>query len=154
MGVRRRAILFGLVLLTCVALVGCTAGSSRIQTNRCTTTSASPIPIACGWIEGKAWRITVDPGAGRLCAGETGMPRVCADLRGLERGTGPAILSGAEVPVRLNQPWGNNGVPIWNGLFGTVRPDVTLIVMRMTDGREVRLRPVTAAGARWVGVVL
>jgi hypothetical protein len=54
----------------------------------------------------------------------------------------------------LHHSYGNSGVPIWNGLFGTVRPDVTLIVMRMTGGREVRLRPVTVAGERWVGVVL
>src|SRR5215471_2205299 len=110
MGVRRRAILIGLALLTCVALVGCTAGSSRIQLNRCTTTSASSVVIACGWIEGREWRITVNPGAGRLCAGEAALPHACTSLHGLEHGTSPAVLSGAEVPVHLHHSYGNAGV--------------------------------------------
>jgi len=51
-------------------------------------------------------------------------------------------------------PRGSAGPPVWNALFGIVRPDVTLIVMRMSDGREVSLRPVAAAGKRLVGLVL
>jgi hypothetical protein len=53
----------------------------------------------------------------------------------------------------MGHPYGST-LTIWNALFGTVRPDVTLIVMRMADGREVRLHPVLAAGTRWVGLVL
>ena len=56
--------------------------------------------------------------------------------------------------VRLRHPWGSNGPPIWNALYGTVRPDVTLIVMRMSGGREVKPQAVAAAGKRWVGLVL
>jgi hypothetical protein len=154
MGVGRRAILVGLVLLTGATLVGCTAGAVRTPHSGSTTTSTGSVVIARGWIAGRSWRITVDPSAGRLCAGEAGLPHACANLHGLERGTSPATLSGAEVPVHLHHSYGNNGFPIWNALFGTVRSDVTLIVMRMTDGHEVRLRPVVAAGERWVGVVL
>lgn len=47
-------------------------------------------------------------------AGEPGMPHVCAGLRGLERGSGLAVLSGAEVAVRLRHPGGSNAPPVWN----------------------------------------
>ncbi|MGN6794716.1 MAG: hypothetical protein ACTHJW_20210 [Streptosporangiaceae bacterium] len=154
MAAGRRTILAGLALLSGAALVGCTAGSERTPHGGSTTISTGSVVIAQGWIAGTAWRITVDPSAGRLCAGEAGLPHACANLRGLERGNAPATLSGAEVPVHLGHPYGSSGVPIWNALFGTVRTDVTMIVMRMQDGREVRLRPVAAAGTRWVGLVL
>jgi hypothetical protein len=154
MGVGRQAILAGLAVLAGAALVSCTAEQARPRHGKSPATSDGPVVIAHGWIDGRAWRITVDPGTGRLCAGEAGLPHRCTGLRGLERGPGPAALSGAEVAVRLRHTWGSAGPPIWNALYGTVRPDVTLIVMRMSGGREVSLRPVAAAGKRWVGLVL
>ena len=82
------------------------------------------------------------------------MPHACTGPRGLKRGKSPAALSGAEVAVRLRHTWASSGPPIWNALYETVRPDVALIVMRMSGGNEVSLRPVAAAGKRWVGLVL
>jgi hypothetical protein len=110
--------------------------------------------VGRGWIEGRAWQVTVDPRAGLVCAGEPGLSHACSGLRGLERGTGLAVLSGAEVAVSLRHTWVSNGPPVWDALYGTVRPDVTLLVMRMSDGRQVSMRPVAAAGRKWVGLVL
>jgi hypothetical protein len=56
--------------------------------------------------------------------------------------------------VKLRQPVGSNGPPVWNALFGIVRPDVTKIVLALGQRSGVTLRPVAAAGCRWVGVVL
>jgi len=39
-------------------------------------------------------------------------------------------------------------------VFGIVRPEVTAIVVQMSGGREVSIRPVAAAGKRWVGLVV
>jgi hypothetical protein len=126
--------------------------------------SVQPVVVARGRIEGRLWRILVDPGAGdpgagdpgagQLCAGEARLPQQCASLRDLERSGGLAVLSGASVDVRLRHPWDTFAPPTWNALFGTVRPDVTSIVLRLSGGSRVRLRPVAAVGWRWVGLVL
>lgn len=154
MGFCRPATLAGTVVLAGAVLASCTAAPTRTRHSGSAATSAGAVVVARGWIEGQAWRIAVDPGADRLCAGEADLPHACAGLRGLERGNGLAVQSGAEVAVRLGHPWVSAGPPVWNAVFGTVRPGVTLIVMRMSDGREVGLRPVAAAGKRWVGLVL
>ena len=154
MGVGRQAALAGLAVLAGAALVSCTAGQARPRHGATPATSDGPGVIAHGWIDGRGWRITVDSKKpGRLCAGEAGLPHACTGLRGLERGEGPADLSGAEVAVRLRHSWASSGPPIWNALYGSVGPDVTLIVIRMSGGREISLRPVATAGKRWVGLV-
>lgn len=154
MGVGRQAIVAVLAVAASAALVSCTAGLPRSRHGGRAAAPARLVVIAHGWIAGSAWRITVDRPESRLCAGEAGFSQVCVGLRGLERGNGLAALSGAEVAVRLRHPWVSNGPPVSNALFGTVRPGVTRIVMRMSDGRKVALRPVAAAGQRWVGLVL
>ena len=80
--------------------------------------------------------------------------RTRARARGAWSGKSPAALSCAEVAVRLGHTWASSGPPIWNALYETVRPDVTLIVMLMSGSREVSFRPVSSAGKRWVGLVL
>lgn len=111
--------------------------------------------IAQGRYEGYLWRIVVNRARNRLCAGEADLRQSCVELRHLEHLSGPASLSGAVVDVKLRQPvGGSNGPPVWNGLFGIVRPDVTKIELLLADESVVTVRPVTAAGYRWVGVVL
>ncbi len=125
--------------------------------------------IAAGSIHGHPWRIVVDQKAGRLCAGETGLRQSCVALRSLEHLSGLASLSGATVAEYLPHGLAGNGPPVWDALFGIVRPDVTKVVFTLTNSRQVRqlpgvsktvtwnstigLRPVAAAGYRWVGLM-
>jgi hypothetical protein len=104
MGVGRQAIVADLAVLSGTALVSCAARSAPSRHGGSPATPARLVVVARGWNEGRPWRITVDPGAGPLCVGEAGYSRPCAGLRGLERGNGLAVLSGAEVAVRLRHP--------------------------------------------------
>jgi len=163
-GVGWRAVAGGPLVLACAVLVGavlvgCAAGPGPSQHGRspaATFAHRRPAPtvvIASGRIEGRTWRVVVDPGTGRLCAGESGLPQGCAGLHGLQLGSGLAALSGGDVDAHLRHPFDTFGPPVWNALFGAVQPDVTELVLRLSDGREVSLRPVAAAGKRWVGIV-
>lgn len=111
------------------------------------------VVIARGVIQGHPWRIVVDQAAGRLCAGEVGLQRSCVSLRSLGHLSGPAALSGAMVAVDVRPPAVSAGPLVWNALFGVVRPDVSRLALRMSNGRAVDLRPVSAAGYRWVGLI-
>ena len=154
MAVGRQAIAARLAVVAAAAMMSCTAGPTASHHGGSARTGARLVVVGRGWIEGRAWKVTVDPGDGLVCAGEAGLSRACSGLRALQRGPGLAVLSGADVAVSLRQSWVSNGPPVWDALFGTVRPDVTLLVMRMSDGRQVSLKPVAAAGRKWVGLML
>lgn len=86
-----------------------------------------------------------------MCAGVAGLSRSCAAAPDLEQLTGLASLSGTEVPVPGH--YSSSGPPVWNSVFGIVRPDVTRIDVKMSDARTLSVRPVAATGHRWIGLV-
>jgi hypothetical protein len=99
--------------------------------------------IAAGHINGRAWRIRLTLARQRSCGPRPGWAVACVETVGfvVER-------------WRLERP---DPVRIWTFspvLFGPVRPDVTLVSMRLSDGSVVRLHPVRAFGHRWIGIVL
>lgn len=107
------------------------------------------VVVGSGIVAGHSWRIVVDGGERVLCARVDGVARSCLDLSGYERLSGLATLSGAAVPLPGSEP--GTGPPQWNWIFGVVRSDVTKVSLRLSDGETVALRPVSAAGERWIG---
>jgi hypothetical protein len=116
-----------------------------------TTLAGGRVVVGQGIVGGRPWRVIVDAADHQICAGVAGLRPTCVDLRGRAHLAGIASLSGAEVAVPGH--FASAGPPIWNSLFGTVRSDVTRVDLRMAGGRTLRLRPVAAAGYRWVGLV-
>jgi hypothetical protein len=102
---------------------------------------ASADVIARGTINGKQWSVRLTLKAERSCDQNTGLN--CLETVGdvvrhwrSERPTNPANV------------WTFSPV-----LYGPVRPDVTRVSMRLSDG-VVDLHPVEAFGHRWIGIVL
>ncbi|MHB1431674.1 MAG: hypothetical protein ACYCVZ_06120, partial [Streptosporangiaceae bacterium] len=109
------------------------------------------VTIAAGTIRGQQWQLVVDATAGIWCARVQEVSLACLSLTGYQHLTGLASLSGTVVPIAGSEPAA--GPPQWNAVVGVVRSDVTSVLVTMSDGRTLRLRPVTAAGYRWVGLV-
>ena len=109
------------------------------------------VTIAAGTMRGQQWQLIVDAGTGIWCARVQEVSLACLSLAGYEHLTGLASLSGTAVPIAGSEP--AVGPPQWNVVVGVVRSDVTSVLVTMSDGRTLRLRPVTAAGSRWVGLV-
>jgi RNA polymerase sigma factor (sigma-70 family) len=109
------------------------------------------VTIAAGTMRGQQWQLIVDAAAGIWCARVQEVSLACLGLAGYEHLTGLASLSGTVVPIAGSEP--AVGPPQWNAVVGVVRSDVTSVLVTMSDGRTLRLRPVTAAGYRWVGLV-
>jgi len=158
---RRLAVTAGTAAVTVAAVVvaavviGPAQRSGRQPpTSRGSGPPGNGVVINRGVIEGRAWRVVVDQAAGRLCAGEAGLRQSCVGLASLEHLSGLASLSGTLVAQDLHPPVNSNGPEVWDALFGVVRPDVTRIAMRMSNGSTVSLHPIAAAGYRWVGLVL
>ena len=107
--------------------------------------------IGHGTVGGRPWRVVADPADHRVCAGVAGLRRSCAAAPDLERLTGLASLSGTEVTVPSH--YSSFGPPLWNSVYGIVRPDVTRIDFKMSNGPTISVRPVAAAGHRWIGLV-
>ncbi len=109
------------------------------------------VTIAAGTMRGQQWQLIVDATAGIWCARVQEVSLACLGLAGYEHLSGLASLSGTALPIAGSQP--AVGPPQWNAVVGVVRSDVTSVLVTMSDGRTLRLRPVTAAGYRWVGLV-
>ena len=116
-----------------------------------TTLPGGRIVIGHGTVGGRPWRVVADPAAHQVCAGVAGLRRSCAAAPDLERLNGLAALSGTEVAVPGH--YSSAGAPLWNSVFGIVRSDVTRIDLKMSDGRTTIVRPVAAAGHRWIGLL-
>ena len=126
-------------------------GPAHGQAQPATTLAGGRVVVGQGIVGGRRWRVIVDAADHEICAGVAGLKATCVGLRQHEHLSGIASLSGAEVAVPGH--FGSNGPPIWNSLFGTVRSDVTRVDLRMAGGTTLSLRPVAAAGYRWVGLV-
>lgn len=116
-----------------------------------TTPAGGRVVIGHGIVGGRSWRVVVDPADDQLCAGVDGLKPTCVSLVKHAHRAGLASLSGAIVAVPGH--YGSFGPPIWNSVFGTVRPDVTRLDVKLAGGRTIRLRPVAVAGYRWVGLI-
>jgi hypothetical protein len=94
--------------------------------------------IGAGTINNKHWQIVVDKSLGEGCT---------TTLYRLTCGPG---YSGAVGPREVSL----NGATAGGVQFqmGTVGPDVTRVVIQLSDGTELDLRPVGAYGHRWVAV--
>lgn len=123
-----------------------------------------PGAVAHGKVGGASWEVDVDnPNVtGSSGQGNTALPQ-CYSARGSIRGAdGTVYSSGLSVSgCGLTYPTG--GTPVvftgtesaTNGVaIGAVAPDVTYLTLRLADGQELKLIPVTAYGARLVAYVV
>jgi hypothetical protein len=116
------------------------------------TGSSSQVVINRGTIDGRPWHVVLNPEDGKVCAWLTGLRRSCVKAAAGEHlNAGPASLTGTSVqmPHEGNYMEG----PPENLLVGTVRPTVSTLDVRMSDGTTYALHPVRIAGRRWVGLV-
>jgi hypothetical protein len=106
--------------------------------------SASGDVIAAGTINGKLWRIKLTLASQRSCDPKPGWAFDCLET------VGDAVKH-----WRSERP--TEPANIWTfspALFGPVRPGVTRVSMRLSDGAVVELHPVAAFGHRWIGIAL
>jgi hypothetical protein len=94
--------------------------------------------IGAGTINNKHWQIVVDKTLGEGCT-STLYRLTCGPGYGSSVGLREVSLNGATAA----------GVQFQ---MGTVGPDVTRVVIQLSDGTELDLRPITAYGHRWVAV--
>lgn len=94
--------------------------------------------IGVGTINGKRWRVVLDSRQGDGCALETDL-LTCGPKYGAQVGPREVSLNAA----------GGLGTQFQ---IGTVGSDVTRVVIRLSNGRELDLRPISAGGQRWVAV--
>ena len=106
--------------------------------------SASGGVIASGTINGKPWRVRLTLADQQSCDPKPGWAFDCLMTVGdvvkhwqSERPTEPAKI-----------------FTFSPALFGPVRPGVTRVSMRLSDGAVVELHPVAAFGHRWIGIAL
>ena len=123
-----------------------------------------PGAVAHGKVGGASWEADVDnPNVtGSSGQGNTALPQ-CYSARGSIRGAdGTVHSSGLSVSgCGLTYPTGETPVVFTgtesatNGVaIGAVAPDVTYLTLRLSDGQELKLIPVTAYGARLVAYVV
>jgi hypothetical protein len=141
-----------LILAGCQSAHPAAAPSSHRPTLSVGPVAVGPVAVGTGTVGRRPWQVTVDSKDGMLCAGVTGMRRSCVGLAGLTHVPDPASLSGTQVAVPGR--FVTFGPPTWNSIFGTVGADVTRVSVRLSHGAPVSLTPVTAAGYRWIGMVL
>jgi len=123
-----------------------------------------PGAVAHGKVGGASWEVDVgNPNVtGSSGQGNTALPQ-CYSARGSIRGADGTVYSpGLSVSgCGLTYPAG--GTPVvftgtesaTNGVaIGAVAPDVTYLTLRLADGQELKLIPVTAYGARLVAYVV
>lgn len=109
------------------------------------------VTVGAGHIYGRPWQVAVIQAEDKVCGGVAGLPRTCLSLGPHQRLAGLATLAGGAVAVPCRCV--SFGPPTWNWIFGTVAPAVTRLDFRLANGATIRLRPVSAAGYRWVGLV-
>ncbi len=144
-----------LALVVVIGLAGAFSARSRHATRRprhsAPTRTHPAVTIAAGTMHGQQWQLVVDSAAGIWCARVQQVSLACLGLAGYAHLTGLASLSGTAVPIAGSEP--ATGPPQWNAVVGVVRSDVTSVLVTMSDGQTLRLRPVTAAGNHWVGLI-
>lgn len=103
--------------------------------------------IATGAINGKRWQIRLRTGK------DWDGAQQCAPMarRAMYCDFGRTYLWSTRFPDRSYPAWLNADV---GALYGQVRPTVTKVSVRLSDGDLVKLRPVTAYGRHWIGLVL
>lgn len=94
--------------------------------------------IGAGTISNKQWQIVIDKSLGQGCT-TTLYTLTCGPGYGSAVGPREVSLNGATA----------GGVQFQ---IGTVGPDVTRVVIQLSNGTELDLRPVDAYGHRWVAV--
>lgn len=92
--------------------------------------------IGAGTINGKHWRVVLDNSQGDGCALETYL-MACGQQYGGNVG-----------PRQVNLNAAGGGPTQFQ--IGTVGPDVTRVVIRLSNGRELDLLPISAYGHRWI----
>ena len=107
--------------------------------------------IGHGVIGGARWRVVADRSENKVCAGFPGLRQSCAGLRPLQRPHDLGTFTGVDV-VEPHEGIYMEAPPV-NSVFGTVRRDVTRVVVRAV-GRTFTARPVAFGGGRWIGLVL
>ena len=99
---------------------------------------------AKGTHQNQTWRIWVDQRAGKVYGAVVGARRwTLGSLTAAEHVTGIEAFD-------------NAGIEAWSGSYGVVRPDVTKITVTLNNyygNHTFDLRPVSAAGFRWVGLI-
>jgi hypothetical protein len=101
--------------------------------------------IAAGTINGQRWRLRLTRTQNPWC---------------WAAGSGSAPNADCQITVRyLLKRWPGITGPgdLWTfgrALYGAVRPGVTRVSVRLSDGAALNLRPVEAYGRRWIGLVL
>jgi hypothetical protein len=109
------------------------------------------VAIGAGRVHGRPWQVAVSQAEDKVCGGVAGLQRTCLSLGPHQRLAGVATLGGGAVAVPGR--FVSFGPPTWNWIFGTVAPAVTRLDFRLGNGATIKLRPVSAAGYRWVGLV-
>lgn len=123
-----------------------------------------PGAVAHGKVGGASWEVDVDnPNVtGSSGQGNTALPQ-CYSARGSIRGADGTVHSPGLSVSGCGLTYPTGGTPVvftgtesaTNGVaIGAVAPDVTYLTLRLADGQELKLIPVTAYGARLVAYVV
>ncbi len=124
--------------------------SAPVQNRRQVTLPDGAVVIGQGEIRGHRWRVVVNKPGTEVCAGTRRFPRSCQATAPLAKVHAPASLAGGSLmlpgfPMSTLEPV--------NVVYGTVGADVSRIAIQLSDGTTRSLRPVGAAGRRWVALV-
>jgi hypothetical protein len=94
--------------------------------------------VGAGTIDNKHWRIVIDNTMGSGCTTQP-YELICGPKYAIDPAPSGVSIGGASEGGTQFQ-------------YGTVGSDVTRVVIRLSDGTQLDLRPVSAAGYRWVAI--